>query len=144
MNIGFSQIKGSTIVDSMIGDNFIIFKLSDDNVVLMGHLQDCCECVSIEAITGNISRLYGNPILVANESSSDNRDESGSETWTFYKLATVNGWVDIRWYGYSNGYYSESVWTNIIDKSNRQEIFDCLKHMNISNKDINTIRDWLN
>ena len=76
------------------------------------HYQDCCENVYLEDIAGDLQDLVGSPILVAEEATNlykEGDGGQGEESWTFYKLATVKGYVTLRWYGTSNGYYSTSV-----------------------------------
>ena len=82
------------------------------------------ERTRIEDIVGELGDLIGVPMLVAEEvSSADSCDawddaaeakRAGGEyvesyTWTFYRFATIRGYVTVRWFGSSNGYYSESV-----------------------------------
>lgn len=93
---------------------YIAFLTEDGDEYRLTHIQDCCESVYVEDIVGDLKDLVGSPLLMAEEITSDidpkpldNYDES--YTWTFYKFATIKGSVDIRWYGYSNGYYSERV-----------------------------------
>ena len=88
---------------------------NDDITFIFYHSQDCCEDVYIESIVGYLDDLIGSPILLA-ESSSNTGENSESE-WTFYKFATRKGYVDVRWVGFSNGYYSMSVNLKIINHS---------------------------
>lgn len=73
------------------------------------HNQDCCESVYIESISGNLDNLVDSPILRADEKVHQSESEYGSCTATFYTFATAKGYVDVRFNGESNGYYSESV-----------------------------------
>lgn len=80
----------------------------------MYHEQDCCEAVMIEDICGDVNSLVGNPLTMAEDISNIMGNPAVDEwtdscTWTWYKFATVKGYVTIRWYGESNGYYSECV-----------------------------------
>ena len=78
------------------------------------HEQDCCEQVYLYDVNGDLGDLIGEVVLQAEESGKKLEDNelqySGdSGTWTFYKLASKNGYVTLRWLGESNGYYSERV-----------------------------------
>lgn len=111
---GVSELLGKTLTEcEQIGNDKIIFTCSDGSQYKMFHDYDCCESVYIEDVCGELSDLVGSPLLMAEEVSNDqpesHKSEDDSETWTFYKFATIKGFVDIRWHGSSNGYYSESV-----------------------------------
>ena len=120
----FSCLLGKTLVEVEAGDDRIEFRTSEGETYVMHHNQDCCESVTVESVVGDLSDLIGEPLLLAEESSSTESHPSGftpeyepeSFTWTFYKLATRKGYVDIRWFGTSNGYYSESVDFHIVPK----------------------------
>lgn len=114
----FNVLVGKTITAIDNRGDEIIIACSDGTSYRQYHSQDCCEGVSVEDVIGDMEDLIGEPVLEAEESTSNENPDDGvdrtgmcqdSFTWTFYKLATRKGRVTIRWYGSSNGYYGEGV-----------------------------------
>lgn len=91
-------------------DDSLHFIREDGKEFEFFHRQDCCESVWIEDIVGDLNDLVGTPILSVDEEC--NTVESSMEIeegdWTFYKFATIKGYVTVRWCGQSD-YYSTSV-----------------------------------
>ena len=109
---GISDMVGKTFTQVVANDNSLIFA-NETEAYLFFHVQDCCEIVYIDDICGELTDLVGTPIVKAEEVYGsfvgEPKDNDTSYTWTFYKFATIKGYVDVRWYGTSNGCYSESV-----------------------------------
>ena len=109
----------TTVVNEMIGKTFdnvytkdmeeLVF-VSERETFTFYHDRDCCEDVHINDICGDLADLEGSPLIQAEFVSEDGTDPAyESSTWTFYKFSTVKGSVTVRWFGSSNGYYSEDV-----------------------------------
>ena len=160
--VEFETLKGKILINiECKGDNEIQFIDSENNIYHMYHEQDCCEEVYIKDICGNLSHLLDSPITMAecivNEGNTD-EDEWGTGTWTFYKLATVKGYVTISWYGESNGYYSETVDFVIEESIKNKRTYDIdllsknveqsnllqLDKFNYSDNDFDNVSKWIN
>lgn len=111
----FNNMLGKVMSEVIVNDSNdeMIFKSDDGKTFKFYHSQDCCESVLIEDISGDINDLVGSPILMAEEI--DNLDHPELEyaddycKWTFYKFGTEKGFVTVRWFGSSNGYYGVDV-----------------------------------
>lgn len=105
------RVMRSVTVVTHNGNEGVRFERDDGAVFWLVHVQDCCENVGVKDVCGDLSDLVGEPILMAVESSrtAESHECSESGTWTFYKFATIKGYVDITFLGESNGYYSETV-----------------------------------
>lgn len=115
--VPFSDLIGKVLESVHIDGDMVTFKTVFGEEYKMYHNRDCCERVEVDDWVGDTKDLLGYLITKAEEVVHENENPPGvdipdyqdSFTWTFYHLATVNGYVTIRWYGESNGYYSERV-----------------------------------
>ena len=103
----------------------LTMEFMDGSKYVFRHEQDCCEQVNINDVNGDWNDLIGQSLTLADERTHSGEGEEEGElyknsveeeyylseswTWTFYAFASVKGYVDVRWFGSSNGYYSEAV-----------------------------------
>lgn len=127
---GAGHLVGRTCLYVTRQEDKIAMIFDDASFAVMHHNQDCCETVTIEDLNGDLNDLLGVPILVAEEREQDDPKAGESATWTFYCLRTLKGSIDIRWYGESNGYYSE---TASIDIREPVEPFSAHEKIEFSN-----------
>ena len=116
MSEGLRLMIGRTFirVEGSVGAGEMVFVADNGERFVFTHFQNCCESVDINDIVGDLQDLVGSPLLIAEEVQgevpADFEDKyTESYTFTFYKFATHKGYVDVRWLGESNGYYSEDV-----------------------------------
>lgn len=124
-NGDINQIIGKTMRSvEQTGKESITFVDESGARWSMHYEPDCCASCEIEDVVGDLQDLVGSPIVMAEVATNSTDEPSKSDehpesyTWTFYKFATAKGYVTVRWYGSSNGYYSETAsFRRIADES---------------------------
>ena len=108
-DVPFARLYGKTLVsiERLQDDEVMRFTTDSGAVYELYHDQESGEYVCIDDVVGDLNDLLNTPILIAREDVNENSPDGF--TWTFYNLATVKGHVTVKWYGASNGYYSEKV-----------------------------------
>jgi len=110
----FSVLEGETITEVIglkVGSKVVHITTASGRKFEMYHDQECCESVYLEEIHGDVADIVGAPILRAEKSTNTDNPPEGeySWLWTFYRLQTIKGFLQMRWLGASNGAYGEDV-----------------------------------
>lgn len=116
------KLEGRKIVsvEGKAGDEEVVLCTDDDVRFRIYHEQDCCETVRLHDVDGDLQDLVGHVVSRAEmvSSESEMNDENWREapsryaeswTWTFVKIQNMGASLTMRWFGESNGYYSEGV-----------------------------------
>jgi hypothetical protein len=113
------ELINKVVVKVVFDKEKVIFECDDGCNFLMTHQQQCCEFVELVDGQDDLYLLNGQKILMAEEVTQvDYYTQEDwrlhvlglhNKTWTFYKLGAINGYVNLRWFGQSNGCYSERV-----------------------------------
>lgn len=122
----FLNVRVVGVEGGQPGDEEFIIHFENNKSLKFYHSQSCCEQVEIDDVNGDVNDLVGNLFFGCSVKTSHDNPKTKydtSHTWTFYTFKYPSGYIDMKWYGCSNGYYSESVDYLILD-STTQKILD--------------------
>ena len=107
----------------------VTIKFTDGSCLKFYHRQDCCETILLEDFDATPEDLVSAKIISIEERiSRSNENEikplntcDESYTWSFYVIKTSKFTMTMRWYGESNGWYSETVDIDYLHYDNNGE-----------------------
>lgn len=119
----FSDFLGRVITGVDVSEEEVIFRHHDGSITRVYHQQDCCEMFTVDQVVGDITDLFGETIVEAEQEvypeepypGYEGKTPSESYTWTLHRFKTSKGTLEIRYLGESNGYYSEHADYEFVD-----------------------------
>lgn len=115
--VNFDDLVGKIITKVSQRSDRIIFKTSDGEVYSLQHDQECCENVELDDVCGDLDDLINEKIIKFYEVQDKKtplkpedigKEDVESHTWAFYHISTLSSHITIKFYGISNGIYSET------------------------------------
>lgn len=109
----FVQSQYPNQIEAVAVHNDVLYLCTRQAIFAIRHEQDCCEDVWFVDGEEDISDMVGDYLVkiridVSPQDRDSNRIDECS-TWTFVTIQTLRNSYSFRWYGESNGYYSETV-----------------------------------
>lgn len=110
--IKFEDLLGKTLTRIEYSGLYELHLYTENEHYMMTHFNDCCESVYLEDVAGDFEDLLNYPLLMAEEASNIEEmcnPDDRYDKWTFYKLATVKGYVTLKWDIDLDSWYSKDV-----------------------------------
>lgn len=108
-----AELTGETLtyIDIDPENDEILLTTQSGRRIKFHHRQDCCESVRIVGTDGEWRSLIGKPLVEVKHDAvnADDEGSDGSATRTTLTFRVDDATVISRWFGNSNGYYSERV-----------------------------------
>lgn len=110
------NIIGAKITDVSQGDEYdFLLTISTNKGLTLKfyHEQDCCESVWLEDGFDDLKSMIGKEILdieyIFNQTDEPLEDVDDSYTWHYTNIKTIDKDCQLRFFGTSNGFYSEDI-----------------------------------